>query len=92
MNEIETIVSDIFYQVRRLLEWSKRMDGYYYLPTPPAVLIIFNTADREGADDEMISIAQVMPKFGLIPTIRKNLNEQQILDAIREVSIVSCEV
>lgn len=71
-----------------MLEWSKKQEGHYYLPTPPAVLIIYNTGERDGADDEMISIAAVMPKFGLMPTIQKNRTEEQILDAIREVGCI----
>ena len=35
----------------------------------------------------MLSIAQVMPKFGLIPTIKKNCTEEQMYAAIREVSL-----
>ena len=81
------MLPSISFKVKRLLEWSRKQDGYYYLPTTPAVLIIYNTEEREGADDEMLSIAQVMPKFGLIPTIKKNCTEDQIYAAIREVGL-----
>ena len=75
------------FQAKRLLEWTKdSQEGFYFLPRPPQVLIMFNTAERHGANEEMMSIAEIMPKFNVHPTIKKDLSGKKMLAAIAEVS------
>ena len=50
------------------------------------MLIMFNTAERHGAHEEMMSIAEIMPKFNVHPTIKKDLSGKKMLGAIAEVS------
>lgn len=47
---------------------------------------MFNTAAREGANDEMISIAQILPiKFNVLPIIKRDLTGEEMLGAIHKV-------
>ena len=40
--------------VKKLLEWSEEQKGFYYLSTPPTVLLMYSTSDRPGFDTEVM--------------------------------------
>ena len=37
---------------KALLNWTREQEGFYFLPTPPAVLIMYSTDERPGAQEE----------------------------------------
>ena len=71
------------YEVRQLLNWSSSQEGFYYLPTPPVVLIMYSTEDRQGAEEERMELSKVFPDFNVDVRERKDLRKQQMLDEIR---------
>ena len=71
------------YEVRQLLAWSSSQEGFYYLPTPPVVLIMYSTEDRQGAEEERMELSKVFPDFNVDVRERKDLRKQQMLDEIR---------
>ena len=60
------------YKVKRLLEWSDLQNGFYYLPTPPVVLLMAITTEREGAEEEIQRLDNAFPEFNV--SLRKVLN------------------
>ena len=71
------------YEVRQLLNWSSSQEGFYYLPTPPVVLIMYSTEDRQGAEEERMELSKVFPDFNVDVRERRDLRKQQMLDEIR---------
>lgn len=71
------------YVVREQLMWSEGQEGFFYLPTPPVVLIMYSTEDRQGAEDERLQLSEVLPDFNVQTRERSNLRKQQMLDEIR---------
>ena len=71
------------YEVRQLLNWSSSQEGFYYLPTPPVVLIMYSTKDRQGAEEERMELSKVFPDFNVDVRERRDLPKQQMLDEIR---------
>lgn len=71
------------YSIRHILEWSFSQEGFYYLQTPPAVLVLYSTDERETAEQEMLELRRVLPQFNVDVIERKNPSKQQIFDAIR---------
>ena len=71
------------YEVRQLLAWSSSQEGFYYLPTPPVVLIMYSTEDRQGAEEERMELSKVFPDFNVDVRERRDLRKQQMLDEIR---------
>lgn len=63
--------------------WSEGQEGFFYLPTPPVVLIMYSTEDRQGAEDERLQLSEVLPDFNVQTRERSNLRKQQMLDEIR---------
>lgn len=75
------------YKVRHLLEWSSRQDGFYYLPKPPKVIVMYSTDDRDGAEQEVDSLEKALPKFRVKPIMRKDPTKNTIVDTIRQSQI-----
>ena len=73
------------YKVKRLLEWSDLQNGFYYLPTPPVVLLMAITTEREGAEEEIQRLDNAFPEFNV--SLRKvlNPNKDEMLNSIRDV-------
>ena len=71
------------YEVRQLLAWSSSQEGFYYLPTPPVVLIMYSTEDRQGAEEERMELSKVFPDFNVDVRERRDLRKRQMLDEIR---------
>ena len=72
------------YRVRHLLEWSSRQDGFYYLPTPPKVILLYSTENRDGADSEVMALDKVLPRFNINVIKRLNPTKITIVNTIRE--------
>ena len=73
------------YKVRHLLEWSSGQDGFYYLPSPPEVIVLASTEDRPGAEQEMGALDSVLPRFNIDVIKRRNPTKMTIVDTIREL-------
>ena len=71
------------FEIASLLEWSVAQEGFYYLPTPPAVIMMYSTLDRENADAERLQLEAVFPKFKVTMQEYKNPTKQLMFDAIR---------
>ena len=71
------------YEIRQLLGWSSSQEGFYHLPTPPVVLIMYSTEDRQGAEEERMELSKVFPDFNVDVRERRDLRKQQMLDEIR---------
>ena len=71
------------FEIASLLEWSVAQEGFYYLPTPPAVIMMYSTLDRENADAERLQLEAVFPKFKVTMREYKNPTKQLMFDAIR---------
>lgn len=70
--------------VRTLFRWIKRQQGFYFLPTPPTVLIMYSTENREGAEEECRDLLSILPKFNVKTTVKKNLTKDEMMQAIRD--------
>ena len=73
------------YEFRQLIDWSRAQEGFYYLPTPPSVLIMYTTTNREGANKEKEALMQTFPVFNVEVDVRENPNESEMLGAIRDM-------
>lgn len=73
------------YEFRRLIDWSQAQQGFYYLPTPPSVLIMYTTANRDGAEIEKDDLLKAFPEFNVRVDIRTNPSQSDMLGAITEV-------
>ena len=74
------------YKVRLLLEWSDSQQGFYYLQTPPVVLMMAITKGREeGADKEIKQLENAFPEFNVFVDKVVNPSYEQMLRSIRDV-------
>ena len=74
------------YKVRLLLEWSDSQQGFYYLQTPPVVLMVAMTKGREeGADEEIKQLENAFPVFHVFVDKVVNPSYKPMLRSIREV-------
>lgn len=71
--------------VRQFLDWTDAtlQEDLYYLPTPPVVLVMYTTADRPGADDELEELSKTIRKFNLRGSLQGDLTREGMLAAIR---------
>lgn len=37
------------FEIRNLLQWSLNQEGFYFLPSPPVVLMMYSTPHKEAA-------------------------------------------
>lgn len=58
--------------------------GSYYIPSPPTVLIMYTTQNRDGAEEERENLVKVLPEFEVEPIIKENLTRLEMLEAIRD--------
>lgn len=72
------------FEIQSLLSWSFEQDGFYYLPSPPAVIMMYSTLDREDAQLERLQLEAVFPKFKVTMQTYENPTMQQTLEAIRD--------
>ena len=70
------------YKIRRLLEWSDAQEGFYYLLSPPVVLLMYTTENRDGAEQESQSIERAFPEFNIPITKVENPTKQDMTSAI----------
>ena len=72
------------YDFRHLIEWSEAQQGFYYLPTPPCVLVMYTTENREGAEQEKDDLLKALPEFNLRVKIRTNPEPSEMIGAITD--------
>ena len=69
------------YNMRRFLEWSdEQQDGY--LQTPPVVLLMYTTENRDGAERESQNLERALPEFGLEVCKVVNPSKEEMTSAI----------
>lgn len=73
------------YDFRHLIEWSEAQQGFYYLPTPPCVLVMYTTENRDGAEQERDDLLKALPEFNLRVEIRTNPEASEIIGTITDV-------
>lgn len=64
---------------KALLNWTREQDGFYCLPTPPAVLIMYSTDERPGTQEECDRLSEALPAFNVETTIRKDPTATEML-------------
>ena len=70
------------YKIRGLLEWSDSQEGFYYLLSPPVVLLMYTTENRDGAEQESQSIERAFPEFNIPISKMENPTRLDMTSAI----------
>ena len=73
------------YKVKRILQWSDSQEGYYYLQTPPVVLMMPILNDREQAQEEIVQLETAFPQFNVRFKRCNNPDKEEMLSAIQNV-------
>lgn len=79
------------YKLRQLLEWSDSQEGFYYLQTPPVVLVMYSTENRDGAEQESQDLERVISEFKLDVCTKVNPSKDEMTSAILD-SVASHDV
>ena len=72
------------FEFRNLMSWSDAQEGFYYLPTPPSVLIMYTTSSRESVEREKQDLIDAFPEFNVRVDIKADPDESEMLGAIRD--------
>lgn len=71
------------YEIRQLLSWVQTQEGFYFMPTPPEVLIFYSTHKRKRhAEEEKDSIIGAFKVIGIEPEVVMMKNKQLVIESI----------
>lgn len=70
--------------MKTLLEWSELQQDYYYLATPPVVLIMHTTEGGSRGESAREALETALKKFEVQVITRQDLTKGDMMDAIRE--------
>ena len=73
------------YKVKRILQWADLQEEYYYLRTPPVVLMMPILNDREQAQEEIVQLETAFPQFNVRFKRCNNPDKEEMLSAIQNV-------
>ena len=73
--------------VRKFLWWSEYQDGFYYLSTPPVVLVMYSTTGRPYFDGEIRQLLDVLKSELKVDPIlpHPDLSKEEILSEINSI-------
>ena len=73
--------------VRKFLWWSEYQDGFYYLATPPVVLVMYSTTGRPYFDREITQLLDVLKSELKVDPILPDpdLSKEEILSEINNI-------
>ena len=65
------------FEFPNLISWSDAQEGFYYLPTPPSVLIMYTTSSSKNAEREKQDLIDAFPEFNVRVDIKANRMNQR---------------
>ena len=71
------------FEIAELLKWSVQQSGFYYLPSPPAVILMHSTEVEGNEDCNLFQLDASFTKYKLRIFQYKNPTKQLTFDAIR---------